>query len=66
MKADSFTRDGARALMKTIKNYWLMRGYMPKVWIEPFVLNGVMLWQVRSNMENGRPLARDRIVMRDA
>lgn len=52
---DTFTRAGAQSLVRRILGYWRSRGYIPAVYAEKFLFRGEPLWQVRSDMLNGKP-----------
>lgn len=58
---DTLSREGAKHLVRTIKDYWWARGYTPHVYAERFVQNSVELWRVRSDMVNGHPATDTRI-----
>lgn len=58
--ADSFTREGADKLARSIRDYWARRGRAVNVWIEPGeaytnALRTGTWFVVRSDLVDGRP-----------
>lgn len=54
---ETLDAEGATSIADAIRNYWLARGHIVRVWVED-VQNrfGVSLFhQVRSDLVNGRP-----------